>query len=519
MRSFTLNILVLLLMVMAGSSPCVQARTREFPVRAFHVDFRAEVMTMEALERLVDRLAARGINTLVMEWEASFPFVRNATLSNASAFTPEQIVSFVEYCGRRGVEVIPLQNCFGHCEYILRNDRYGALRESPKDPSQVCPSKIGEAVACFSEIFAEVAALHPSPYFHIGADETYLLGECATCRARAGQAGKSQLFVDYVNAMCRIVRDLGKRPLIWADMILKHPEALDQLPDDLIVVDWNYGWDPDYFGDLDNLLARGVEVWGAPALRSAPDNLYLTQWKKHFDNLADYVEFAREHDYAGMIETCWSTSGTYGYLFDDGAEIVDMQPIRLVYPLSGFAILEAACCEAFTKDVRFDPEAFVMRYAQTELGLDAADAAVLWRYFTMPQERVTVDASGARDALGRPVSEVLDESLRMGEELARIRPRRNSEQVEHYRLMLDLRIEHLRFKQLEAQYQSPEFNRARAAELASELGALLAESPKLDRRFARLNAGFLKPREIAYVNTMRTLKMRSVLDRLKAITR
>lgn len=117
------------------------------------------------------------------------------------------------------------------------------------------------------------------------------------------------------------------------------------------------------------------------------------------------------------------------------------------------------------------------------------------------------------------MSEVLDESLRMREELARIRPRRASEQVEHYRLMLDLRIEYLRFKQLEAQYQSPEFNRARAAELVSELGALLAESPKLDRRFARLNEGFLKPCEIAYVNTMRTWKMRSVLDRLKAIAR
>ena len=511
--------LVALLLLLAAGGEGVQARTREFSVRAFHLDFRTEVMTMEALERLVDRLAARGINALVMEWEGSFPFEHNATLSNASAFTPEQIASFVDYCGKRGVEVIPLQNCFGHCEYILRLDRYGALRESPKDPSQVCPSKIGEATDCFTSIFADVAALHPSGYFHIGADETYLLGTCATCRARAEREGKSQLFVDYVRAMCGIVEKLGRKPLIWADMILKHPEALDELPQGLIFVDWNYGWGPNHFGDLENLRKRGVELWGAPALRSAPDNIYLTQWKKHFDNLADYVEYAREHDYTGMIETSWSTSGTYGYLLDDGNEILDMQPIRLVYPMSGFEILEAACCEAFSKDARFDPEAFVVRYAQTELGLDEADAAVLWRYFTMPQERVTVDASGARDALGRPVSEVLDESLRMRGELARIRPRRASEQVEHYRLMLDLRIEYLHFKQLEAQYQSPEFNRARAAELASELGALLAESPKLDRRFARLNAGFLKPREIAYVNTMRTWKMRSVLDRLKAIAR
>ncbi|MFR6033300.1 MAG: hypothetical protein ACLUKN_09085 [Bacilli bacterium] len=28
-----------------------------------------------------------------------------------------------------GIDVIPLQNCFGHCEYILRHDRYINLRE------------------------------------------------------------------------------------------------------------------------------------------------------------------------------------------------------------------------------------------------------------------------------------------------------------------------------------------------------------------------------------------------------
>lgn len=226
---------------------------------------------------------------------------------------------------RRGVEVIPLQNCFGHCEYILQHERYRALREDPKDPSQVCPLKIAEATACFSELFAEVASLHPSKYFHIGADETYLLGLCGNCRAVADREGKSRLFVDYVKAMCDIVHRLGKTPVIWADIILKYPEALDELPDDLIFVDWNYGWEPDRFGKLANLFSRGVKLWGAPALRSGPDNIYLTQWKKHFDNLAVFVEYAREHDYGGMIETSWSTSGTYGYWFDNGYEILSMR--------------------------------------------------------------------------------------------------------------------------------------------------------------------------------------------------
>lgn len=66
--------------------------------------------------------------------------------------------------------------------------------------------------------------------------------------------------------------------------------------------------------------------------------------KKHFDNLAVFVEYAREHDYGGMIETSWSTSGTYGYWFDNGYEILSMQPVRLVYRCrhSGFSKRPAA---------------------------------------------------------------------------------------------------------------------------------------------------------------------------------
>lgn len=513
-----LNIAAALLTLLTGIVTCA-ARTGDFPIRAFHLDFRTEVMTLDAMKRLVDRISEQGINTLIMEWEAAFPFDKHATLSNASAFTREEVISFVDYCSGRGVEVIPLQNCFGHCEYILQHERYRALREDPKDPSQVCPLKIAEATACFSELFAEVASLHPSKYFHIGADETYLLGLCGNCRAVADREGKSRLFVDYVKAMCDIVHRLGKTPVIWADIILKYPEALDELPDDLIFVDWNYGWEPDRFGKLANLFSRGVKLWGAPALRSGPDNIYLTQWKKHFDNLAVFVEYAREHDYGGMIETSWSTSGTYGYWFDNGYEILSMQPVRLVYPMSAFRILEAACCEAFVTDAPFEPEAFVRRYARTELGLDDAGAGVLWRYFSMPQETVTVSDSGAKDASGRDLHEVIDECVRMRDELARLKPRKGAEEAAHYLLMLDIRINYLRFKAVEARYQSASFDRSGIPELVSGLKTLLAEARTLDRRFARLNGGYLKAREIEYMNTMRSVKMKSLYERLTNNTR
>ena len=63
---------------------------------------------------------------------------------------------------------------------------------------------------------------------------------------------------------------------MWADIILKHPEAARELPEETIFVDWNYGWKINHFGDIPQLQDQGFTFWGAPAIRSHPDNWYVT---------------------------------------------------------------------------------------------------------------------------------------------------------------------------------------------------------------------------------------------------
>ena len=186
------------------SSPLAMNK-HDFAIKGFHIDLRCEVMTMPALKNFAKELAEFGINTIIMEWEGSYPYDKHATISNKYAYSREEVRSFVSYCSTLGIDVIPLQNCFGHAEYILRHDRYAHLKEDRKEVSQVCPMKIDECKEVFTEVFKEMAELHPSRYFHIGGDETYLLGSCKACAEKVRKEGKSKLFVDYVKAMCEIV--------------------------------------------------------------------------------------------------------------------------------------------------------------------------------------------------------------------------------------------------------------------------------------------------------------------------
>lgn len=207
-----------------------------FKVKGFHLYFRVQVMPLPALKAFIDELASFGINTLVMEWEASFPFQQHAIISNKYAYTEDDVKEIIAYCTEHSIDVIPLQQCFGHVEYILQHDRYAHLREDYMDICQVCPMKMDETKKLFTELFTEVAALHPSPYFHIGGDETYLLGSCEACSAKAEATSKSQVFVDYVAMICEILHDLGKTPVLWADVILAHPTAVHHMPKDAIYI-------------------------------------------------------------------------------------------------------------------------------------------------------------------------------------------------------------------------------------------------------------------------------------------
>lgn len=476
---------------------------KDFKIKAFHVDLRTQVMTMDALTDLADKLSEIGVNTIIMEWEATFPYEKHATLSNKYAYKPNEIKAFIDYCKNINIDVIPLQNCFGHVEYILRHDRYSKLREDAQDISQVCPMQEKLNKQVFTEIFTEMASMHPSKYFHIGGDETRLLGNCKRCAAKVETEGKSKLFVDYVKIMCDIVTSMGKIPVLWADIILKYPESADLLPKEAVFVDWNYGWKKDKFGDTENLLKHGFEFWGAPSLRSAPDNIYLTQWNKHFDNISTFIPDCRNADYNGIVMTSWSTSGQYGFSYDAGWEVTNMYPIRQVYPLSGFNILIAAYGEALKNKEPLAISKFIIDYAQQQFGLNQAEGEALSSILLTKQNNVRY----GRDSERVSITKLIEENKLMVSQLASMKPKKNKSEFEHIRLMFDFRAQYLTFRELENRYESDGFNRENAGEMLKELNKLKKIAKDNDKRFIRLNKGYLHEDEIQEINRVRNEKL------------
>lgn len=506
-KGYILSIIFVLFasLVLAQASP----KNNDFSVKGFHLDLRIQVMKMPALKQFAKKLSDNGINTLVMEWEATYPFKDHPMIANRFAYTREEVVDFVNYCKSINIDVIPLQQSFGHVEYILRNYRYKNQREDQKDYSQVDPLQEDLNRTLFKDLYTDLISTHSSKYIHIGGDETYLLGHSEKSKKKAQELGKGRLYGDYIKLLCDLVVSLGKTPVLWADIAIKYPDALKYLPKQTIFIDWNYGWDTNMFGDHSKLLESGFEIWGSPSIRSHPDNYFLTQWEKHFKNIKDFIPTARNFGYKGMVITSWSTSGLYSPVFETTRDIVDLYAIRRVYPITGFNILIDAYFEALKTKEPLNTVQFVKNYTLKNYGFNEAQSKTFWKALTTAPYEVTQGVVSNKNV---SINQLLDSAKLAAKQFEQLKPLKNQEEFEHYHLMADIRVQYLTYMALEIEVNSVDFKESRIPEIIKQLKQI--DTAKLDKKFIALNKNTLYEAEIEQENQLRNAKIKLLIQRL-----
>jgi len=497
------------------------SKSDDFSVVAYHVDLRVQIMPMPTLKALAKEISTLGFNTLIMEWEATYPYKQHSIISNRYAYSREEVTEFINYSEGLGLDVIPLQQSLGHAEYILMHERYAYLRADKRNLSQIDPTRLDVARDFFTELYSDMLSTHQSQYVHIGGDETRIL-DCKRCQEAWGddgeELGKSKLYVEYMTMISEIVIAQGKTPLLWADMILAHPDAIADMPKNVIYIDWNYGWKFDRFGENPRTLIKkyGLKFWGASSIRSSPDDYHVTSWSKHMKNQAVYVSYARESGFEGMVLTSWSTSGEYGYEWF-WPEVVEIFPLRQVYPHAypndAFRMNTLGFIEAVQQEKTFKPKDFAHQYAQRRFGLTAGESERLWNILTDESlnNKVSIGSSPLSGIKGLPdnkrvVSVTLAKVRELQAALTKIVPKKNPKEFAHYHLQIDFREYYLSFRQIQYLVQSTGFSEKNNLEAIKQLEQLLARSVELNKRFKKLFTGTLYDTEIERLNQYRNKK-------------
>lgn len=228
--------------------------------RMIHVDLKYSMFKPPYYAELLKTYAQWKINTVVVEYEDKFPFSGDLEpIVHEAAFTQDELRNYLEIAKDYHIEVIPLCQSLGHFNYVLNHEEFAHLKENPveqsrKKSSMMCPLNT-ETASFVKEMHSQILQFHkthPSDYFHMGMDETYNIGTCERCKLLGEQTGgKSRLFINHANRISKALINRGKKPIIWTDMLIKHPESLDKLDDRIIMCYWEYNQpipkDPDKY--------------------------------------------------------------------------------------------------------------------------------------------------------------------------------------------------------------------------------------------------------------------------------
>ncbi|MCW8133771.1 MAG: family 20 glycosylhydrolase [Planctomycetota bacterium] len=284
--------------------------------RAIHLDLKGLTPNLATLKEFLERAAYYKFNAVLVEYEDRFPFECLPDVRGPQAFTPETLKEFLAFAEQHGLEVVPLVQTLGHWEFILRHEKYRELAEAPDVPQQVCPSN-PKAQKLIKEMIREIVAAHPhSEYIHLGADETWQLGQCHVCRA-AGQKknGKHELFLDHVLKCVRQVKAAGKHALIWDDMLREMPpELVKKVPKDTGVCYWKYNghggqYKAELLPQLPMYREAGFPIFGCSAIKGAGEFYTAAPgYRQRMDNVDWWVEAAetQPNAFRGHIATAWA---------------------------------------------------------------------------------------------------------------------------------------------------------------------------------------------------------------------
>lgn len=309
---YGLNTLGKLRELYGGDLPyCSISDWADTAVRCEYLEFRNFYPPFEQVLEHVREMALSHINELIVEWEDKRPFPTLSFLQDTiRGFSQQQIAALEQAAWEDYLNLIPLQQSFGHLEYVLRHDRYRSLRELEEIPADLSPLN-PESAALSTALLNDVMQEFPrAEYIHIGCDEVHTLGKGE--RSIASGSTAAELFIRFVNQSIAVVCRSSKTPLIWHDMIVNASiEELKALDKRVIVVVWMYdNNDLEYRASamIEKLQRANVKVWGGCAVRcwdrEGLQNTPLLANRKN--NILRWRNVAARYSLEGMVNTNWS---------------------------------------------------------------------------------------------------------------------------------------------------------------------------------------------------------------------
>jgi len=281
----------------------------DFKHRGFYHDAtRGKIPTVETVKDLVDKMAYYKLNSLQLYVEHTYEFEEYKDLNERlGCFTGEELKEIDAYCKANFIDFIPSLSTFGHLYELLCQDKYKHLRvlkecnEYNTWRSRMMHHTIDplnpQSIEVIKSLIDQYIPNFESEYFNICCDETF---DLKLYEEQGKDVGK--LYLDFVKQIVDHVYSKGKKVMMWADILLKYPETISLLPEDVCFLNWDYSVNPKEeniikYKDMNRsqIVCPGTSTWSRLC-----ENIDVEE-----KNISLMAEYGYKHGALGVLNTNW----------------------------------------------------------------------------------------------------------------------------------------------------------------------------------------------------------------------
>ncbi len=294
--------------------PCLEIHDKpDFKYRGFYHDVtRGKVANVETIKGLIDTMAYYKMNALQLYVEHVFEFEECRDLIEKTSYlTGTELRELDEYCKDNFIDFQPSLSTFGHLFELVQQEKYQHLRVLKDFKEGVCrwddrmmhhtidPAE-EESIELVKSLIDQYEPHFTSDYFNICCDETFDLKNSFPPEI------ESKLYIDFVKKIIAHVQGKGKTVMMWADILLQHPEYINDVPDDVYFLNWTYGADPseDSFNKLGQMGRRQIVCPGTTTW-----SRFCERVEREEPNITLLADYGYKNGAVGMLNTNWGDWG------------------------------------------------------------------------------------------------------------------------------------------------------------------------------------------------------------------
>ena len=257
--------------------------------------------TEEEIKKQIDFLARWKMNQYFLYSEVSIELKGYPLLNYKANYSQVEARRIISYARERHIDVIPFIELYGHLHELLRIEKYSNLaigkyghELDPRNPA---------VQALMKDWLKQYAELFPSPFFHIGFDETW---ETVRMSLDTDTTLKpKQLYLDQLNFVTNTLEGYGKKVMLWTDITKTYPDILSQFPKKVIPVVWEYSGDTSAMNKWIRPVAKENFSFFIQSAVDGWQHLYPNA-NYTYDNIDLCLKSAHDNNGIGYITSVWA---------------------------------------------------------------------------------------------------------------------------------------------------------------------------------------------------------------------